>query len=192
MNAQHSAGVSEADAELAINNIAEQIGNIEAAIFVMDEGLTSTQQGNLHFLMFQQIFRMCLSWLVLTAVKIEELWRKYGTIATPYTRERMRAAIKEISNRGMTDLRNKSVAHILDRNTGKPTTPAQIEEAFKMMTRGNPLAFIHWLRHPDDPKAETLSRALRLFRADIMKGFPKASVTMPVSTYGTPSGDVEF
>jgi hypothetical protein len=90
MKAQHAPVVSEDDAELAIKNIAEQIGNIEAAIFVMDEGLTSTHQGNSHFPMFQQIIRMCLSWLGLTAVKIEELWWKYGARATRYTRERTR------------------------------------------------------------------------------------------------------
>ena len=179
-------------AELAINLIAEQIGNIEAAIWTLDEALTKTQSDNLHQLLFVQIFRMCLSWLILTTAKVEELWREYGSLAEPYSRDRMRAALREVSERGMTDLRNASVAHILDKKTRKPLSPSFVEESIKTMFRGNPLEFFHWLRHPDDPKVDTLSRALRVFREDLIKKYPNARITMPVSTYATSSGDVQF
>ncbi|HET8942796.1 MAG TPA: hypothetical protein VFN13_12505 [Rudaea sp.] len=152
MSTESQPNISQQDAELAINIIAEQIGNIKAAIFTMDEAHTSAQQHKLHFQMFQQVFRMCFCWLILTAAKVEELWRSYGILATPYAKERMRGALKKISARGLTDMRNSAIAHVLDRDTRKPVTPEQIEEMIKTVSKGNLLTFIHWLRHPDDQR----------------------------------------
>lgn len=55
--------------------------------------------------------------------KIQELWRKFGVLATPETREKMRTVIREIEDRGLTDMRDKSVAHIIDRESDSPPRP---------------------------------------------------------------------
>jgi len=139
---QYKSSITEERAELAFNCIAEQLGNIEAAIFMLDDCLTRVQAGTLWPLMYQNVYRVTVSWLILTMAKVEELWRKYAVLAEPTTREKMKAVLKEISDRGLTDMRDKSIAHIIDHDTDDPLTPQAIEDLMKRITRGDFLAFI--------------------------------------------------
>lgn len=188
----YRASITAEKAELAFNSIAEQLGNFEAAIFILDDALTRVQKKQLWPEMFPHIYRLTISWLILTTAKVEELWRKYGVLAQPGSREKMRAVLKEIADRGITDMRDKSVAHIIDRETDSPLPPQAITDLINKITRNDLEAFVFWIRDPEDPRKDTVSRALRLFRADIQKAFPAVKTWMPVSTYALTEGDVEF
>src|SRR6185369_16063365 len=86
---------SDLDGELAVNNIAELLGNIEATIFVLDEALKSVapNKAQLHPEMFVHVMRMCLSWLIISLAKVNELWGRYGAFASDGTTDKMRAVV---------------------------------------------------------------------------------------------------
>lgn len=184
--------VNQEEAELAINLLAQLVGDIEAALFTLDDALTRTQQGTMFQMMFQQVMRMCLSWLILVSTKASELWEGFGTLAGDEAKGKMKAALKEANRRGMTALRHKAIAHVYEEKPRRPMRPEDLEAMVKEMFGKDMLGFFHWLRHPSDPKADTMSHALRLFREDILRQFPGVRITMPISTYSTPQGDVAF
>lgn len=180
------------DGELAVNLLAEQVGNLESALFVLGEAITAQKEKVLDSHMYQQIYRMCMSWLLLTCTKVEELWKTYGAFASDETTSMMRSSLKEMQRRGVFSLRSKAIAHAIDKETGRPISPEELQEAIFRMMDDDWMGFFHWLRQPEDPKKDSVSRALRLFRADLQQAFPNARVTMPISTYRTAGGDVEF
>lgn len=184
--------VTEEEAELAINLLSQLVGDIEAANFTLEDVILRARRGEVGPMMFQQVMRMCLSWLSLVSTKASELWEGFGSLASMETRAKMRAALREAERRGMTSFRHNAIAHAFEEKPRRPMRPEAIQEAIKQMVGDDSLAFFHWLRHPNDPKANTMSRALRLFREDILRKFPNVRITMPISTYSTPQGDVAF
>jgi hypothetical protein len=180
------------DAELAANLLGQHVGNIEGAIFALDRFQRLKNLNHLPFMLWVHVLHMCLGWLVLTVTKTQEIWQIYGFFAEKEAREAMPAALAEGERLGIPDLRDKTIAHVIHRDTGKPMTPEKLEEVFGKVFEENPERFLHWIRHPTDPKAATFCRAHRLFRNDLLVKFPAMRITMPVSIYATPQGNVEF
>lgn len=164
--------LTDADAEYAFNMLTELTGNLEAGILVLDEAIVGAQGDALSAMMFVNIMRMTLSWLILSLAKVEELWRKYGRFATGETKVKMRSIVREIASKGILPLRNKAIAHLLDKDTGNPMPPEQLQADILGMMNGDMLGFFHWLRHPSDAQTETVVGTLMTFRSEIHDRFP--------------------
>jgi hypothetical protein len=162
---------SRQDAEDAFNTLTELIGNIDGAIFTLAEALDSANDRTLDHMMFVHIYRMTLSWVILSLAKTKELWERFGRLAGDETKVSMRAILKEIDARRIVSLRNKTIAHLLDKDTNQPMSPEKIQEGIAEMVRGDLKAFIHWVRHPEGGP-DGVTSVLRRFRDEIQTQFP--------------------
>jgi hypothetical protein len=168
--ADHQRAVlTDADAEDAFNLLMELAGNIEASIFMLDEALGALKRNDIEQMMFVNLYRMSISWLILSLAKIEELWSKYGRLAEETTTKTMRSIVGEIHRKNIVSIRKRTVAHLFDRETSRPIPPEQLQrEIIQMMNGGDVMGFIHWLRHPDETnRAGTVFATLRKFGDEI-------------------------
>jgi len=163
--------ITREDAEYAFNTLTELIGNIDGAVFTLAEAIDSANDRRLDHMMFVHIFRMTVSWVILSLAKSKELWGRYGKLAQEHTKTSMRAIMKEIDTRGIVSLRNKAIAHLLDKETNQPISPEKLQMEFAAMVRGNLQDFIHWVRHPEGG-ADGVTTVMRRFKDEIKNRFP--------------------
>jgi hypothetical protein len=163
--------ITREDAEYAFNTLTELVGNIDGAVFTLAEALDSANDRKLDHMMFVHIFRMTISWLILSLAKTKELWERYGKMADEQTKSSMRAIVKEIQGRRIVSLRNKAIAHLLDKETNQPMSPEKLQEELVAMVRGNLQTFIHWVRHPEGGH-DGVTSVMRQFKKEIKSNFP--------------------
>ena len=163
--------ITREDAEYAFNTLTELVGNIDGAIFTLAEALDSANERKLDQMMFVHIFRMTISWLILSLAKTKELWERYGKMAQEQTKISMRSIVKEVDARGIVPLRNKAIAHLLDKETNQPMSPEKFQAEFAAMVRGDLLAFVHWVRHPNGGP-DGVTSVMRRFKSEIKSSFP--------------------
>ena len=94
--------------------------------------------------------RMMMSYLVISLAKWDEFYRRYRAILPSDVRDACLSLQNEIKSRGIIDLRNKVVGHILDDVTKRPLTASEIDRLLDRVVNGSREDFLLWINNPAD------------------------------------------
>jgi hypothetical protein len=139
--------------------------------------------------------RTLLFSMILTLCKYYEIMEKYSKVVRDDDGEH-RKFKKEVERRYIQNVRNKYVAHVLDRRSRKPLTPKQKNELLRAVTQDNLDEFLAWLNEPDpagnkypstvvslvEHTRDVLMRHYQLSREEVIAGAP----TPVISDAGAP------
>jgi hypothetical protein len=92
--------------------------------------------------------RMALSHLIVTLAKWTELYKRYATIIPSDVRDACKRLDREIRARGVVAYRNAVVGHILDKATGCPLSPREVEERLQKVIGSDKAEFFRWINDP--------------------------------------------
>lgn len=165
------------DAEFAVNYLKEFADNIRVAIEVFIERAPTAPVTNQQIVHFAPTFRMSFSWIALTLSKTVEFWDGYGRFAAGATKNEMRVIKREIVDRGIVKFRDRTVAHLFNRESGDPFTPEELQEEAMAIMRHDMERFFQWLGDPRDLPRTSVCATLLRFRAEILEKYPDTRVT---------------
>jgi len=93
--------------------------------------------------------RMCVSHLVVTLSKWQELYDRYKALIPSDVREACRDLRKELERRDVRGFRNKAAGHIWDSDTKRPISGSEVDSRLATIYDGNFEHFLLWINDPD-------------------------------------------
>ena len=92
--------------------------------------------------------KMCISYLVLAFAKFEEFWEYYHDVVPLESRSACKAVLKIMRVRKITELRNRTVGHILDKKTKRPLKHSEVMSAIAAIATPDLATFLDWVNNP--------------------------------------------
>lgn len=97
---------------------------------------------------FVPLQRMCISHIALAFAKLEEFWEHYHDLVPGECRDDLKAVLKEMRSRGITEFRNRCAGHIWDKKAKRPLKHSEVLDAIERMANGDFPAFLKWVNDP--------------------------------------------
>lgn len=114
--------------------------------------------------------RMYISYLLLGLDKFHEFYSKYSWLVPKAPKHRCREIQKELTRRRIRDLRHTFIGHVLNKNTGRPISNAEIDAAFNAATENDVTAFLRWIHVSGNVTSpNTVVGALEAVHAELRK-----------------------
>jgi hypothetical protein len=99
--------------------------------------------------------------IVQTLCRFVEFYDRYQRVLPNDCRARLKEFVAGIKGRPVWTLRSKVIAHLLDRGSGRPLRPAEVDALSQEVLGGDSEAFLRRIRNPRDAKScETLFGSL--------------------------------
>jgi len=97
------------------------------------------------------IQRMVFFHLAMVLCKLAEFHKHYSRSLPDECRAWLKSISVKVERRGLREMRNKAIGHILDNATGAPLTAAKVEEMYRRAVDGDSEAFYRWMRNAKEP-----------------------------------------
>lgn len=114
--------------------------------------------------------RMVFFHLAMVLCKLAEFQRHYGRYVSGEYRLWLKELSVEVERRGLRDLRNKAIGHIIDKDQDAPLTGKRLDEMFQRAVDDDSEQFYRWMRNgkqPDD--MTTVMGRVMWLRDEIMR-----------------------
>ncbi len=97
--------------------------------------------------------RLIATQIVLVLAKWMEFYDSYKSVIPEDVRLSCRSLVREIKGRGTKEFRDKVVAHLKDRDLGRPLTSQETNTRFEQFLGENPDGFLTWVYDEEDQDA---------------------------------------
>jgi hypothetical protein len=138
----HDAATKTAQAYTLLNGY---IGDLDAGKFGLITFDKLPQFATASKAMRQILRRMCLSHLVLTLSKLEDLYDEYKAVFPKDVRDGALDLKKELVRRGVRNFRNSVVGHFRDKKLKRPLTGEEIEDRIALIIGESLESFQAWI-----------------------------------------------
>ena len=132
----------------AVDVLNDLIGDFVTGVMVLHEYSKQHRENKLRLELMVPIQKMCLSHLVLAFAKFEEFWKHYHDLVPTEHRDACKSILKSISNRKISEFRNRCVGHIWDKVNQRPLAHSEVMSALAGITAPDFAAFLNWVNNP--------------------------------------------
>lgn len=95
--------------------------------------------------------RMVFFHLAMVLCKLAEFHKHYSRYLPEDCRLWLKSISAEVDRRGLRDLRNKAIGHIMDKSANTPLTGERLDELFQRAVDGDSEKFYRWMRNSPSP-----------------------------------------
>jgi hypothetical protein len=127
------------------------------------------RQKTIHPVVFHGMRRMCHSQTLLGLSKFLEFYDAYHDLIPTECKEHCKNIKKGIEAKKIYDFRSKYVAHLIDKSTGRPLDPDQLDHYVRNIFGDDERHFILWVNDQKKKFPETVVSVLERTRDGIMK-----------------------
>jgi len=116
--------------------------------------------------------RMYVSTLFLSLNKFLEFYDRYSWLIPNSCKQKSREIRKELTRRNIKKLRNTFIGHVMNKETGRPISNAELDAAFNTAIDGDLIAFLKWVHVTGVALSpETIVGALQSIQSELVKTY---------------------
>jgi hypothetical protein len=114
--------------------------------------------------------RMVFFHLAMVLCKLAEFYRHYSRHLPEECRMWLKGLSAEVERRGLRDLRNKAIGHVLDKDAGTPLTGERLDQLFRLAVDDDSEQFYRWMRNAASPgDLDTVMGRVKWLMDEIMR-----------------------